>query len=31
MSGFRRRGLGMFEATFKDSSGGIQTCKWFHG
>ena len=31
MSGFRRRGLGMFEATFTDSSGGILTGKWFHG
>ena len=31
ISGFRRRGLGMFEATFTDSSGGILTGKWFHG
>ena len=31
LSGFRRRGLGMFEATFTDSSGGILTGKWFHG
>ena len=31
MSGFRRRGLGMFEATFTDSPGGILTGKWFHG
>jgi len=31
ISGFRRRGLGMFEATFTDASGGILTGKWFHG
>lgn len=31
LSGFRRRGLGMFEATFTDASGGILTGKWFHG
>ncbi|HEY2845551.1 MAG TPA: ATP-dependent DNA helicase RecG [Bryobacteraceae bacterium] len=31
LSGFRRRGLGMFEATFTDSSGGILAGKWFHG
>src|SRR5579864_4215630 len=31
LSGFRRRGLGMFEATFNDSSGGVLAGKWFHG
>jgi ATP-dependent DNA helicase RecG len=31
MSGFRRRGLGMFEATFTDPSGAVLTGKWFHG
>src|SRR6202163_2477389 len=31
ISGFRRRGLGMFEATFTDSSRGVLTGKWFHG
>ncbi len=31
LAGFRRRGLGMFEATFTDSSGAVLTGKWFHG
>src|SRR5579862_4676073 len=31
VAGFRRRGLGMFEATFTDSSGAVLTGKWFHG
>jgi ATP-dependent DNA helicase RecG len=31
LSGFRRRGLGMFEATFTDSSGAVLSGKWFHG
>jgi ATP-dependent DNA helicase RecG len=31
VSGFRRRNLGLFEATFGDSSGGTLAGKWFHG
>ena len=31
LAGFRRRGLGMFEATFTDSSGAVLAGKWFHG
>ena len=31
VSGFRRRNLGLFEATFTDSSGGVLLGKWFHG
>jgi len=31
VAGFRRRGLGMFEATFTDPSGAVLTGKWFHG
>ncbi len=31
LSGFRRRGLGLFEATFADASGAALTGKWFHG
>src|SRR5271169_5511945 len=37
VSGFRRRNLGLFEATFKDQSssnkgsGGVLLGKWFHG
>ncbi len=31
LSGFRRRNLGLFEATFTDASGGILLAKWFHG
>ena len=31
LAGFRRRSLGMFEATFTDSSGERLLAKWFHG
>jgi ATP-dependent DNA helicase RecG len=31
VSGFRRRNLGLFEATFTDSSRGVLAGKWFHG
>src|SRR5215468_3865777 len=31
VSGFRRKNLGLFEATFGDSSGGTLAGKWFHG
>jgi ATP-dependent DNA helicase RecG len=31
LSGFRRRNLGLFEATFIDASGGTLLGKWFHG
>src|SRR5687767_13359452 len=31
VSGFKRRNLGMFEATFADGSGMNLTGKWFHG
>jgi ATP-dependent DNA helicase RecG len=31
VAGFRRRALGMFEATFRDSSPAILLGKWFHG
>jgi ATP-dependent DNA helicase RecG len=31
LAGFRRRNLGLFEAEFGDSSGGLLLCKWFHG
>jgi ATP-dependent DNA helicase RecG len=31
LSGFRRRNLGLFEATFTDASGGSLLGKWFHG
>src|SRR5215469_1416121 len=31
VSGFRRRNLGLFEATFTDASGGVLAGKWFHG
>jgi len=31
LSGFKRRELGLFEATFQDSSGGVLLAKWFHG
>lgn len=31
LSGFRRRNLGLFEATFTDASRGVLTGKWFHG
>ena len=30
-SGFRRRDLGLFEASFTDRSRGILVAKWFHG
>ncbi len=30
LAGFQRRGLGMFEATFADSSPSFLTGKWFH-
>jgi ATP-dependent DNA helicase RecG len=31
MSGFKRRNLGLFEATFADGSGQTLNGKWFHG
>lgn len=31
LSGFRRRGMEMFQATFTDVSGSILIGKWFHG
>ncbi len=31
LAGFRRRGLGLFEATFTDPSGAVLAGKWFHG
>ena len=31
VSGFRRRNLGLFEASFRDASGGVLLGKWFHG
>ena len=31
LSGFRRRNLGLFEATFTDPSGSTLLAKWFHG
>ncbi len=31
LAGFQRKKLGLFEATFTDSSGSILTAKWFHG
>jgi ATP-dependent DNA helicase RecG len=31
VSSFRRRNLGLFEATFTDASRGVLTAKWFHG
>ncbi len=31
LAGFRRRNLGLFEATFSDSSRGVLRGKWFHG
>ncbi|MCS6951256.1 MAG: ATP-dependent DNA helicase RecG [Bryobacteraceae bacterium] len=30
LSGFRRRDLGLFEATFSDASGAVLLAKWFH-
>jgi ATP-dependent DNA helicase RecG len=31
VSGFQRRNLGLFQATFKDASGEVLSGKWFHG
>jgi ATP-dependent DNA helicase RecG len=31
VSGFKRRNLGLFEATFTDNSRGVLAGKWFHG
>jgi ATP-dependent DNA helicase RecG len=31
MSGFQRRNLGLFQATFTDASRAIVAAKWFHG
>ncbi len=31
VAGFRRRNLGLFEATFSDTSRAILMAKWFHG
>ena len=31
VSGFRRKALGLFEATFTDASRAVLTAKWFHG
>jgi ATP-dependent DNA helicase RecG len=31
LSGFKRRNLGLFEASFTDRSRGILVAKWFHG
>src|SRR5271166_5927075 len=31
VSGFQRRNLGLFEATFTDASGAALGAKWFHG
>lgn len=31
VAGFQRRNLGLFEATFRDSSGAVLAGKWFHG
>ncbi len=31
VAGFRRRNLGLFEATFTDASKSILAAKWFHG
>src|SRR5438128_11734203 len=31
LAGFRRRSLGLFEATFSDGSRDKLICKWFHG
>jgi ATP-dependent DNA helicase RecG len=30
-SGFRRRNLGLFEASFSDASRAVLSAKWFHG
>src|SRR6267143_6680731 len=31
VSGFHRRNLGLFQATFTDASGSVLNGKWFHG
>src|SRR5437867_10748037 len=31
LAGFRRKDLGLFEATFTDSSRSTLAAKWFHG
>jgi ATP-dependent DNA helicase RecG len=31
VSGFQRRNLGLFQATFSDGSGSVLNGKWFHG
>ena len=31
VSGFQRRNLGLFQATFTDASRGVLSAKWFHG
>ncbi len=31
LAAFRRRNIGLFEAEFGDSSGGLLIAKWFHG
>jgi ATP-dependent DNA helicase RecG len=31
VSGFQRRNLGLFQATFTDASHGVLSAKWFHG
>ncbi len=31
VSGFQRRNLGLFQATFTDASRGVLGAKWFHG
>ncbi len=31
MSGFKRRNLGLFQATFTDASRAVLAAKWFHG
>lgn len=31
LAGFRRKGLGLFEAQFEDASGETLVAKWFHG
>jgi ATP-dependent DNA helicase RecG len=31
VAGFQRRNLGLFQATFTDSSRGVLSAKWFHG
>jgi len=31
VSGFQRRNLGLFQATFTDASRGVLAAKWFHG